>query len=179
MNLLITAIAVVGVTTLGSVIALTPGTDVTSASAEGAAKTTVQLRSGKVVQSPGKASAAISMTHRLVGDVVIGQPLTLELYFAASEAERMQVEIRAADELSGQTQQLSGVEHNKAIEVDLLPLSEGRFYVNIFTRIDDGKHSRARAFSVPVQVGKGTAKSVAHKASRSANGELLIRMPSQ
>ncbi|MBT8132664.1 MAG: hypothetical protein KJO35_10375, partial [Gammaproteobacteria bacterium] len=137
-----------------------------------------QLSTSEYV-SPGKISAGITMTHRLEGDLAVGQPVELELSFSTLHAKLLDLDIRADEALAVPTQRVHGLEAGNPVRMTLVPQTEGRFYVRVLARVGEGKNARARAFSVPVQVGKGGPLKTAKKATRSPDGELLVRMRSK
>ncbi len=129
--------------------------------------------------SPGKATAAVSMTHQFSAEPAIGVPTALELVFAAGRNDALSLEIHADDALAVKPLTDRSITSGETVVVDLLPQAEGRYYVNVIARLGTGSQARARVFSVPVQVGKGTYTSTAQKATTSPDGERLIRMQAQ
>jgi len=129
--------------------------------------------------SPGKGNAGLTMTHSLSATPAVGQPLALELVFAATHNDTMELQINADDALAAGPRVSRRVSGGESVVVDLVPQAEGRYYVNVIARVGSGDGARARAFSVPIQVGKGSYKSSAKKATVSPNGERLIRMQAQ
>ena len=133
--------------------------------------------------SPGKAMAAVSMTHQFSAKPAIGERLMLELVFAAdrndSINDTISLEIHADDALAVRPQIGRSINSGETVVVDLLPQAEGRYYVNVIARLGTGSHTKARVFSVPVQVGKGGYVSTSQKATIGPDGERLIRMQAQ
>ena len=127
----------------------------------------------------GKATAPVTLAHSLSATPAVGQPLQLSLMLTVSRYDAMRLEISSDAALATLARSSRIVRSGDNVVVDLLPQSEGRFYVNVIAHVGDGKNAQSRVFSIPVQVGKGSYKSTKQKATVSPNGERLIRMQAQ
>ena len=71
--------------------------------------------------------AAMTMTHSFSAAPAVGQPMELELVFAAGQDGMMQLEIHADDALAVQNQVGRSVGQGERVVVDILPQAEGRY----------------------------------------------------
>jgi len=162
--------------TLAAVLVASTLILLTTSSSGQAEVRSVKSVADKVVRSPGKLSAPVTMKYSLDSKPAIGASLGLELIFATPGNAPVNVEINADEVLGAQLFSAQRIQPGEVFQLRLVPQQEGRHYLNVTARLGSGAQSLARVFVIPVQVGTGTVVSSARKASMTRDGERLIRM---
>lgn len=136
--------------------------------------------------SPGKPQAPISMSYEIVGNPIVGNPVLVNvsvssaegpvnvhysitdrsaLMFQDGQVERLEI----ADPSSGAVQQLS-----------VVPLREGRLYVNVSAEVQTPGGSMIRSMAIPIKVGAAPAEAPSpDNVVEGPDGEAVISMPAQ
>ncbi|MBI2380577.1 MAG: hypothetical protein HYV16_07470 [Gammaproteobacteria bacterium] len=133
--------------------------------------------------SPGKPSAPVTLSHEWLGTPQLGQPITLRLNFRTrGEATDLRVHYAGEGALSlraGAEESISlRAEPMPVRELTVIPSREGRHYVNVFVELG----GRARAYSIPLQVGKVDMKTLLKpqgKLVQTPEGQSLISLPAE
>lgn len=133
--------------------------------------------------SPGKPSAPVTLNYEWLGTPALGQPITLRLSFSA-QGEAADLRLRYAGEgavslrAGGEEQVSLRAEPAPVRELVVVPSREGLHHVNVFVELGD----RARAFSIPLQVGKVDMKTLLKpqgKLVQTPEGQTLISLPAE
>lgn len=127
-----------------------------------------------------KIGGPVSITYRIVGQPVIGQPLSIDLRVSSSlggQPVRLDYRILDASALQLAEAQLpsatvpfatgaeaAGIEAG-AQQVTVVPLREGRLYLNVAATVDTAEGSMSTVTAIPIQVGDS-------RAQRRENGRL-------
>lgn len=136
--------------------------------------------------SPGKPTAPISMKYEVMGNPIVGQPILVNveissvrgpvtvrysiddgsaLMFQEGQVERLEI----ADPSSGSVQQLS-----------VIPLREGRVYVNVSAEVETPGGSMIRSMAIPVKVGSAPSEpTINGELQEGPDGETVISMPAK
>ncbi len=129
----------------------------------------------RVVKSSGKARAPVTLEHRLGGVPVVGMPVELALGITAGDDKPVLLEISTDENLGVVRRERRQVRSGDSVSLVLVPRTEGRFYVNVVALMDVG----ARAYSIPVQVGKGQPATARKVSAETVGGERLVRMKAE
>jgi hypothetical protein len=161
-----------------------------AASAHASAAIAPDTSGGKTVLSAAKArkegftpltvkkgGSGVGMAYRIEGTPKVGSPLTIRVTMGSSADA--QVTLRAGEGLvlNRPDQVLTSLAGQTAeYTITVVPQSEGRFYLNMFS-VAAGRGS---ATSIPVQVGKGTVQlKPSGNVQVMPSGERVISVPAQ
>jgi hypothetical protein len=161
-----------------------------AASAHASAATAPDTFAGKTALSAAKArkdgftpltvkkgGSGVGMAYRIEGTPKVGSPLTIRVTMGSSADA--QVTLRAGEGLvlNRPDQVLTSLAGQSAeYTITVVPQSEGRFYLNMFS-VAAGRGS---ATSIPVQVGKGTVQlKPSGNVQVMPSGERVISVPAQ
>lgn len=155
-----------------------------AASPEVAAKVNNELP----VRSPGKPGAPITIAYTVLGTPVVGQPVAIEVRVSTSLSEAPvrvsyfvnDVESMRFPESQARTIELSAPadESYAARQVTVIPLREGRLYLNVTAEVETSAGRMLKTMAVPIAVGQGAADPVLNGELReTADGETVISMP--
>ncbi|MEQ8204740.1 MAG: hypothetical protein RIA65_01090 [Woeseia sp.] len=158
--------------------------DVTSSSA--AAKVNNELP----VRSPGKPGAPITIAYKVLGTPVVGQPVAVEVQVSSSLSDAPvrvsyfvnDVESMRFPESQSRTIELSAPADDgfAARQVTVIPLREGRLYLNVTAEVETSAGRMLKTMAVPIAVGQGVAEPVINGELReTADGETVISMPAR
>jgi hypothetical protein len=124
-----------------------------------------------------KSGSGVAMAYRIEGTPTVGSPLTIRITMASSADSQVTLRAEEGLTLSNPNQVLTALagvpaEHT----VIVVPLAEGRFYLNLFSLAA----GRGSASSVAVQVGKGAAQLKPEGTVQVLpSGERVISVPAQ
>lgn len=161
-----------------------------AALAHASAETTPDTSAGKVALAAAKArkngftplaakkgGSGVAMAYRIEGTPSVGSPLTIRVTMGSSADA--QVTLRAGEGLvlSRPNDVLTSRAGQSAeYTITVVPQSEGRFYLNMFS-VAAGRGS---ATSIPVQVGKGAVQlKPSGNVQVMPSGERVISVPAQ
>jgi hypothetical protein len=145
-------------------------------------KTGVSPRTSEV-QSP------VKITYRVIGTPIVGQPVALDLQFeSAFGTTPYTVTYRVNDETALQmpAAQSSSVsispsadDERVAQQVTVVPLREGRLYLNVAAVIETESGSMRTVTAVPIQVGVAAAREITENGSITTDkdGNLIRSLP--
>ncbi|MEX1265590.1 MAG: hypothetical protein WEA08_01625 [Woeseia sp.] len=141
-------------------------------------------------RSPGKPGAPITISYKVLGSAIVGQPVLIELeisssitdrpidvsyhiddsasmLFPESQARRMEVRLARGD---GPAER----------QVTVVPQREGRLYLNILAEVETSDGMMIKTMSVPISVGAGTvAPEVNGELVEGPDGEVVISLPAE
>lgn len=157
-----------------------------------AAKTSADKAAGTSMhrQSPGKLSAPIIIQYTVKGTPLLGQPLTVEVRVASpqtTETVRLSYFINDTDSMMFAESQpesveieLPGDDEFASREVRVVPLREGRLYLNVTAELETVGGTMLKSISVPIAVGDnpGTA-ALNGELDDKVDGEPVISMPAR
>lgn len=109
-------------------------------------------------------SGPVSVSYRIIGRPVVGQPVAIDLRFASSVSDRpVNVAYRINDPTSmrlapSQPDSLSVApaedRAGRAQQVTIIPMREGRLYLNVAASVATGDGSVSTVTAIPIQVGE-------------------------
>jgi hypothetical protein len=153
----------------------------------------------KVTFEPGgadvttvKPSSPIQISYRIIGQPIIGQPVAIDLQFdSALGATSFNVNYRVNDSTALQLpeSQASRVAVSPTIaeergraaqQVRVIPLREGRLYLNVAAEVETESGSFSSVTAVPIQVGAAVRESQENGVvTTDENGELIRTLPAK
>lgn len=111
----------------------------------------------------GTPAAPVTLSYDVVGNAIVGQPVSVNLQLASSQGDRsVRIEFRPADadsvsfpEAQARTVDLvvPGGGATVAQQVTVIPRREGRIFLNVSATAATEQGSVIRSLSVPIQVG--------------------------
>ncbi|MEX2257417.1 MAG: hypothetical protein WD672_01795 [Woeseia sp.] len=141
-------------------------------------------------RSPGKPGGPITISYKVLGSAIVGQPVLIELeisssitdrpidvsyhiddsasmLFPESQARRMEVRLARGD---GPAER----------QVTVVPQREGRLYLNILAEVDTSDGMMIKTMSVPISVGAGAIEpEVNGELVEGPDGEVVISLPAE
>jgi hypothetical protein len=155
----------------------------------------VAVTASQVSFSPGAESGATSkpsgpvvISYRIIGSPIVGQPVAIELEFASTIGPQpMDISYRVNDATALQLPetQLARVsmapfddDERGSQQVTVVPLREGRLYLNVAASIQGENGSVSSVTAIPIQVG-GAARETQFNGDPKLdeNGETVISLP--
>jgi len=122
-----------------------------------------------------KISAPVAIRYRVIGEPVIGQPLTIDLSISSAFGpQQVRVDYRIVDgsalqlaesQLQYATVDAVADDAGSSEQVTVVPLREGRLYLNVAASIDTEQGAMSTVTAIPIQVGTAVR-------SAEDNGEL-------
>ena len=113
----------------------------------------------------GKPSGPVTVAYRIIGQPVVGQPVAIELQLiSALGTQPINVSYRINDATAMQlaesqppfmTVAPSAAEDAMMHQVTIVPLREGRLYLNVSASVDTGEGTMSTVTAIPIQVGEG------------------------
>jgi hypothetical protein len=172
-----------------TVAACAPSSDTNDAAGKVASQP-AKPSAGEPVSSPGKPSAPISIRYKILGTPVVGQPVAIEIGVASSLQQqplRISYKVLDADSLSLPESQPASTELSApadggfaARQVTVVPLREGRLYLNVTAEIATDEGMVLKSMAVPIAVGRATtAPAINGELRQAADGETVISMPAR
>lgn len=138
----------------------------------------VKARKNGFTPLPNKKSGSgVAMAYRIEGTPAVGSPLTIRITMASNADSQVTLRAEEGLALSNPSQVLTALAGVPAeYTVTVVPLAEGRFYLNLFSLAA----GRGSASSVAVQVGKGVAQlKPSGTVQVLPSGERVISVPAQ
>jgi hypothetical protein len=131
-----------------------------------------------------KPGSPYAISYRIIGTPIVGSPLTVELQVASALAPHpttLDYRINDATALMlAESQpprvQLELAENERAFSqrVTIIPLREGRFYLNVSASFDSDDGTESTAMAIPIQVGTAPREMQEHGAlQEDENGETV------
>lgn len=171
------------------------GTDELGNSEGSSAETTAAAQDNPVVApeerriSPGKPTAPIDIDYEILGQPVVGIPLSINVKVSSSLDQPITVKYRIGDVTSlmfsdAQARSVTLVPlGDKALsteQVTVIPQREGRLFLNVSAEIETEIGMMARVMAIPIQVGSlRPAPRLNGDPITAVDGEALISMPAK
>jgi hypothetical protein len=158
--------------------------EATQSSLPEAEKDAAVLRTSEV-QSP------VQITYRVIGTPIVGSPVALDLQFrSALGVLPYKVTYRVNDPTAMQlpesqsatvTISPSSDDESVARQVTVVPLREGRLYLNVAAVIETKSGSMQSVIAVPIQVGAAAPRQLLEngEVTTDENGELIRTLPAK
>jgi hypothetical protein len=140
--------------------------------------------------SAGKPSAPISIDYAVIGTPIVGQPVNIDLEVFSSVGDRpvtLNYRINDARNLrfpQAQAQQIALAAPSDtgraAQQVTVIPLREGRLYLNVSAEIETAEGTLMKSMAIPIQVGRAPEVPQTNGELREGpDGETVISMPAE
>jgi hypothetical protein len=137
-----------------------------------------------------KPSGPVIISYRIIGSPIVGQPVVIELEFASTIGPQpMHISYRVNDATALQLPetQLASVsmapfqDHERGSQqVTVIPLREGRLYLNVAASIEGENGSVSSVTAIPIQVGGASRETQFNGEPRlDENGETVISLPAK
>ena len=136
----------------------------------------------------GKPSGPITVGYRIIGKPVVGQPVAIEIQIMSSLGrEPVNVTYRINDATAmrlGDSQPASlsvaaaAGDAPRTQQVTIVPLREGRLYLNVAASVDGAQGSLGTVTAIPIQVGDAPRRIQENgTAGSDENGEAIRSLP--
>ena len=136
----------------------------------------------------GKPQGPLTLDYRIIGKPVVGQPVAIELNVrSALGAEPVDVSYRILDATAMKladaqpakvTMSASADGQDTAQRVTVVPLREGRLYLNVSLAVPSADASSTTVTAIPIQVGSAPRTPVENgSAATDDNGEAIRTLP--
>lgn len=149
----------------------------------------VSFKPGEDVARTSKLGGPIRISYRVIGTPIVGRPVAIDLRFDSSlgtqafdvsyrvnDATAMQLPETQAEKI---TVSPNAGEALSAQQVTVIPMREGRLYLNVAASIETNSGSMSTVTAIPIQVGPEAAKVVGNGGTPEVdeNGEAVISLP--
>ena len=164
------------------------GNDSSSVDSDGlpaAAKADVVAMRTSEVQSP------VQITYRVIGTPIVGSPVALDLQFkSALGTTPYKVSYRVNDptamqmpEAQSASMSIAPSSSDEAVsrQVTVVPLREGRLYLNVAAVVETESGSMQTVIAIPIQVGAAAPRQILENGELTTdeNGELIRTLPAR
>ena len=165
---------------------------------ESDAETTVANSVPKVTFTPGssnnhtvKPQGPVTISYRIIGTPIVGQTVALDLQFSSAlGTQPFRVSYRVNDPTAmrlPESQSLtvsvspSDSEGRSAQQVTVIPLREGRLYLNVAAAFETESGSVSTVTAIPIQVGPAAPRVILENGTvkTDENGELIRTLPAK
>ena len=141
-------------------------------------------------RSPGKPGAPITISYKVLGSAIVGQPVSIELEISSSITDRpIEVSYHIDDSASmlfpeSQARRmevrLARGDGPAARQVTVVPQREGRLYLNILAEVETSDGMMIKTMAVPISVGAGAIEpEVNGELVEGPDGEVVISLPAE
>ena len=148
----------------------------------------VSFRPGAESVATSKPSGPVVISYRIIGSPIVGQPVAIELEFASTIGPQpMDISYRVNDATALQLPetQLARVsmapfddDERGSQQVTVVPLREGRLYLNVAASIQGENGSVSSVTAIPIQVGGAVRETQFNgELTLDENGESVISLP--
>jgi len=138
----------------------------------------------------GKPSGPIAVSYRIIGKPVVGQPVAIELKFNSAFGDRSvdvayrindATAMRLADsQPAALTVAAAAEDAGSSQRVTVIPMREGRLYLNVSASVDTGEGSIGTVTAIPIQVGNAPRPVQENgTAGTDENGNAIRALPAQ
>ena len=139
-------------------------------------------------RSAGKLAAPVSIQYTVLGTPIISQPLAIEIRVSSPQpGQTLQLSyfINDTDSLMFSDAQPASIdvaipadEDFAARQVRVVPLREGRLYLNVTAEVRTANGSMLKSIAIPIVVGNSSATPQLNgELKETADGETVISMP--
>ena len=153
----------------------------------------VKFTPGDSAVAAGKPQSPIKISYRIIGQPIVGQPVAIDLQFeSAVESQSFDVSYRVNDSTALQfpesqptrvamaASRAEGRRGMAAQQISVIPMREGRLYLNVAAQIETEGGSFSSVTAVPIQVGQAPREAVENGVVKTdANGELIRTLPAK
>ena len=148
------------------------------------------VKPGAASATTAKLSGPVTISYRIIGQPVIGQPLAIELQIASALGpEPISVSYRINDATAMRFPEsqpasvlmaLSVGDASRSQQVTVIPLREGRLYLNVSAQIETDNGSVTSVTAIPIQVGNAPRELQPNgERVTDADGETVIALPAK
>ncbi len=138
----------------------------------------------------GKPSGPIAVSYRIIGKPVVGQPVAIELKFDSAfgdQSVRVAYRINDATAMrladsqpAALTIALAEDHAGNSHRVTVIPMREGRLYLNVSASVDTVEGSMGTVTAIPLQVGNAPRPVQENgTAGTDENGDAIRALPAQ
>lgn len=142
------------------------------------------------VGSTAKPGGPVTITHRIIGNPIVGQPVAIEIEFKSNigpQAMTVSYRVNDATALQFPETQLMSVsmapfddDERGSQQVTVIPLREGRLYLNVSASIETNSGSVSSVSAIPLQVGGALREPQSNgEPGIDSNGEGIISLPAR
>jgi hypothetical protein len=165
---------------------------------EPATETTTSVTAPEVSFKPGSTDrittgprSPVSVSYRVIGTPIVGQPVSLDLQFESSFGNQpFKVSYRVNDPTAMQLPESqsktvsispSDNEGRSAQQVTVIPLREGRLYLNVAAVFETESGSMSTVTAIPIQVGPAAPRVILESGTviTDESGELIRTLPAK
>jgi len=151
----------------------------------------VTFKPGPSANHTVKPQGPVTISYRIIGTPIVGQPVSLDLQFASSFGDQpFKVNYRVNDATSlrfPESQSLavsvspSGNAGRSAQQVTVIPLREGRLYLNVAAVFETETGSMSSVTAIPIQVGPAAPREILENGTVTTDesGELIRMLPAK
>ena len=151
----------------------------------------VTFKPGPSASHTAKPHGPVTISYRVIGTPIVGQAVALDLQFASSFGDQpFKVSYRVNDPTAMQlpeSQSLtvsispSGSDGRSAQQVTVIPLREGRLYLNVAAVFETETGSMSSVTAIPIQVGPAAPREILENGTVTTDesGELIRTMPAK
>jgi hypothetical protein len=137
-----------------------------------------------------KPGGPVTIGYRIIGNPAVGQPVAIELQFTSmSGSQTISVSYRVNDATALQIPETQATTVSMAAfaegqrgsqQVTVIPLREGRLYLNVSAQIETENGSMSSVTAIPIEVGGGRRESLPNgERSVDENGEAVMSLPAK
>ena len=150
----------------------------------------VSFAPGKSNMTTTKLQGPVRISYRIIGEPIVGQPVAIDLRFESSlgpQPFNVSYRINDATALEFPEVQSEKVtiapslgESFAAQQVTVVPMREGRLYLNVAAQVEGDMGSISSVTAVPIQVGQAPRELLENgTVTTDENGELIRSLPAQ
>lgn len=151
----------------------------------------VSFKPGSDEMTTSTLGGPVRISYRIIGTPVVGQPIAIDLRFASAiGTQAFAVSYRVNDatamrlpESQAQTISISPTsgDEESAQQVTVVPMREGRLYLNVAATIETDTGSMSSVTAIPIQVGPAAPRELLENGERGTdeNGEAIISLPAR
>ena len=153
--------------------------------------TLAEVKKESAAQRTSEVQSPVEITYKVIGTPIVGQPVALDLQFRSTlGATPYNVTYRVNDETALQMPEAqsasvsispSTVDERVAQQVTVVPLREGRLYLNVAAIIETENGSMRTVTAVPIQVGAAAPREIIEngEVTTDEDGNLIRSLPAR